>query len=180
MEQFFVILVVAVFGLLNWLAKQSASKTPPASRPKPLAPRPQGPPREQTEDEAMRKFFEALGIPQTPVPPPRNTPRPAAATQPRNPTLGRPVVAKAPPPIQPQAAPPRPQAPAAPAPPAPLAPVALPGAISDAYWQKSPSGAPSDPSDAAANIRSLLASPASIRSAVILREVLGPPLSMQA
>ena len=181
MEQFFVLLVVGVFAFLNWLVKQSGSKPPQQGAPRRPPPRPVGPPREpsqeSSQEEEMRKFFEALGVPQTPRAPTRTAPRPAV--QPAAPARGRSLAPRPAPAVQREApilqAPP---SPAATQPPQPV-PAVPPGAISDAYWQKTPSDAAPEPLDAAANIRSLLKSSQSIRAAVILREVLGPPLSMR-
>jgi hypothetical protein len=171
MEQLFIILIAVVIGLLKYLAKRS-DQPPDNSRPNRPASRPAGSARPETEDEAMKKFFEALGIPKGGYPP--QSPGPIST---RGPSLGRSVIAKkAPAPIQkelPKAIPTTP-----PRPPAAV-PDTLPGGISDAYWQKPPAESTAVPADAAANVRALLTSPASVRSAVILREILGPPRSLQ-
>ena len=92
-------LIVAAFGLINWLfGKLKGAEKPPD----PMAPhdrqvgRPI--PAQPSEDERMRKFLEALGIPADASPSPRPAPRPAAP---------RPVVQRprrtlpAPPPLPP-------------------------------------------------------------------------------
>ena len=190
MEQLFVLLVVAVFAWLNWLVKRGASKQPPPStrgqppaRPimrRPAA-RPVGPPREEADD-SVRDLLEALGIPKTSLPPPpsRGTPpvfqprpRPAAPAIPAPAARTAPTLTPVPVPPSipiveiPDPAPvPAALAPAVPGP-SSIGPLVVP----DAYAQTLP--------PAAANIRLLLKTPGSIRSAIILREVLGPPLSLQ-
>nr|MDQ3315335.1 hypothetical protein [Verrucomicrobiota bacterium] len=78
MENIFFLVLVAVVGLLRWAMQaaetkrnaeaQKRSDTPPPNAPIVRAP-------VQSEEERVRKFFEALGVPSTSAPPPRVQPR---------------------------------------------------------------------------------------------------------
>src|SRR5687768_11900648 len=72
-----VLVVMAVIAFVGWLSNklQSSQNTPPPGVPKPGAPR-RGP--AESEEERMRRFLEALGIPSdtAPPPPPRQKPLP--------------------------------------------------------------------------------------------------------
>ena len=77
-------LIMVAFGLINWLLgkMKSAGKPPDASAPsgrevgRPIPP-------QQSEDERMRKFLEALGIPSDAPAPQRPAPPVALPPQPR-------------------------------------------------------------------------------------------------
>jgi len=168
MQQLFVLLVVAVFAYLNWMVKQGGSKPP--QQPRPPA-RPAGPPR---ENDPLKELYEALGVPRDIYAPPT-----AKVLRPRIPPAARPAAKKTLLPEQP--ARPVPAAPGLPTPPSvpDAAPVPVSGPISDSFWRKTPAGIAPGVADATLDIRSLLKSPQSIRAAIILREVLGPPRSMQ-
>ncbi len=96
-------LIIAAFGLINWLlGKMKNAENPPD----PLAPhdrqagRPAAP--QPTEDERMRKFLDALGIPSDAPQPERPAPPIAAPPQPR-PVFHRPKRSvPAPPPLPPR------------------------------------------------------------------------------
>ena len=100
-------LIMAAFGFISWVFGKIKSAEKP---PDPMAPhdrqvgRPI--PAQPSEDERMRKFLEALGIPADAAPSPRPAPRPAPAL----PAAPRSVVQRprrtlpAPPPLPPRRA----------------------------------------------------------------------------
>ena len=81
MENIFFLILVAVVGLIRWLSQAAENKKnaeaekrgsiAPGQPAETLAPR--GAP--QTEEERIRKFLEALGVPTSSDPPPRVQPR---------------------------------------------------------------------------------------------------------
>lgn len=205
MENYLFLILVAVVGVIRWLMQaaennknaeaqkrdQSAPSAAPSSAPKRAAP--------QSEEERVRKFFEALGVPTSETPPPRvqpraPTPKPARQDrkfQPVDPfpvpsgraaeKSPRPIVA-APPPLPPVAVPP----------PIKIKPLAAeeirPVAVPDP-WAVLPSGfdlpawGAADPSAKSDSDRGALtarlASPQGLRDAIILREIFGPPRGLQ-
>src|SRR6187455_1486391 len=79
MEQIFFLVLVAVVGLLRWLSQAAEKKrNEEAARGTEQAPagRETAVPRApvQTEEERIRKFMEALGMPTSQAPPPQRTP----------------------------------------------------------------------------------------------------------
>ncbi len=79
MEQIFFLILVAVVGLLRWLSQAAERKrNEEAARSTGQAPAsgetsvPRAP--VQTEEERIRKFMEALGMPTSQAPPPQRTP----------------------------------------------------------------------------------------------------------
>jgi hypothetical protein len=202
MEQLVFILVVAVISLINWLLKRKAEQDKQSSAPlapPPPAQRPAGGPLRSPEDdeqERLRKFLEALGVPQ--APPPRQPPPPVRQPPPVPPTPRR---MAAPPPARPMAAPVQPRRPhrtVVVSPPEKaeqdkglvIAPLMAPGRMSQgatALGEVAPAmvvtthehsalataGAP------AADLRAALASHEGLRAAVLAREILGPPRGLQ-
>ncbi|SRR5579862_435501 len=153
MEQVFILIVVGLFALLNKMLKQG-EKGPPTP-PRRMMTRPPVSPQSRPEQDSMKSLLEALGLPSEHPPSkamPPLVPRRATASR-------KPAPAPRQQPVRPVSAPPV----VAPIPAATAAPVP----------------AVAEPVDAAANIRLLLKSPDSIRSAIILREILGPPRCMQ-
>lgn len=99
------LVIMLVFGLINWVANKikegKAPPQPPQRRESQPGPRPMAsaPPSRNAEEERMRRFLEALGVPQDeapapPPPPPRPAPLPVAPP-PRKPVVTR----TAPPPL---------------------------------------------------------------------------------
>jgi len=96
-EQLIVILVVAVIALVKWALKNAGevqggdadeSRNTPEREQRPPPPRSLRPgtesmAREESEEEKMRRFMEALGLPQSSPPPPmrKPTPKPAPAAE---------------------------------------------------------------------------------------------------
>lgn len=194
MEQLFVLLVFGAIALAKWAIERAGSGTD-AAPPKP--PRAGGPavrrtPAANSEEERMRKLMEALGVPPGNVPPRRVAPRAQTPERPLAPVrppaspmydIGprprrrsipaeaapvRPrevVVVQAPPPV---AAPARPAAPAPES--APLEPAVAEFLQTETI--QTPFPAVRSP---AADVRALLRTNATLRDAIVLREVLGPP-----
>ncbi|MEY2558991.1 MAG: hypothetical protein QOE34_2416 [Verrucomicrobiota bacterium] len=174
-----IILIAVAVGLLRWLSqKKDASKdesTKPEAEPPPI---PRGG-ETQTEEERVRRFLDALGQPAGSKPPPRVAPK--RPTQPRLfPTL---------PPLT--TVPPPPPAPAVAAPP-PLpiqrriftpAPVLDPGFevhdIAQASRNSPAGGPPTVTVLEQQSVISGLGSMQGLRNAIILREIFGPPRSLQ-
>jgi hypothetical protein len=76
------LVVMLVFGLINWLANKAKEGKAPPPRPN-APPRPSVPQSGDPEAERMRRFLEALGVPsdatEAPAPPVARTPMPRPA-----------------------------------------------------------------------------------------------------
>ena len=187
-------LIMVAFGLINWLLgkMKSAGKPPDTSAPsgrevgRPIPP-------QQSEDERMRKFLEALGIPSD-APAPQ---RPALPPQPR-PIVQRPKRAvPAPPPLPPRRVPQSLDEADAPTQSAATVeaghlvthelvdfdtvsshvsaiPLALARTASVAEVVDAPKSSALNLS-----LHAALRSPVELRSALLLREILGPPRGLQ-
>lgn len=192
LEQLVIILIVGAVAFIKWAISQSNeenNETPIERAPRPTA---MNAPRrftseaaKESEEERMRKFLEALGIPQT-SPPPKKITRPEQA-----------------PPIPKRSSPPTPSA-KKPAPKKEVQPIPTPPAMQEMPEMPEPTPSFSDelppvlpvlamaetqvptsqPSAKPTSvefggIRDLLKAPDSLRKAVVLREILGPPKAMQ-
>lgn len=193
MNDIVVFLILAGIALVfKWLGSASESETPPtnsSSAPNDApSPRPTERPPAESEQERIRRFLEALGAPPGSAPPPPVGPRPAPQrrvvtpraqtppkvkrgwAQPLPPlvTIPEPVAGPAFPPPAPVS---RPISPpivtVAPPPAPPLVPLVRPGVF--------PAASPRPP----LSLGELLRSAGSARQAIVLREVLGPPRSLQ-
>ena len=182
-----IIILIVVAAILRWLYEKSqASKDEPQRPVESKRPIPRAAP--DTEEERIRRFLEALGQPtvappQSPKVAPKPPPPPRRTILPQ-PTLHRlPPLTTVPPPLPP---------------PAPEIPRAMPPLIEQRVFQPSiakesmfevqdlgleslqdlsPEGR-----RAAARQRALipdLTSPQSLRSAIVLREIFGPPRGLQ-
>lgn len=169
MENIWFLVLVAVVGVIRWaLQRAEARKNQQAARenePAPTSPLPRAP--AETEEERMRRFFEALGVPKGESPPRKVvTPRapkkilpvdpfpiPRAATPP-------PVVAQDPTVVIPPVSP-------APAP----APIPQKPVVAETT--------PEQADEPVAGFAARLANADALRDAIILREIFGPPRSMQ-
>jgi hypothetical protein len=194
-DNLLVVLLVVGFSLLKWLAgkvseankdSQSAGTKPTAAPP----PIPRGP--VETDEQNIRKFLDALGQPAGSSPPsvtrrtyqkpPFASPLPPLTTKPpelpKRIALSRqitqspyeqktfkPKAAEASFEVQPATA----TAPSAPPP-----PIKSPVEAYAAATSPTPAPARSE-----TNIIALLRSPSGLRNAIILREILGPPRSLQ-
>ncbi len=186
-------LVVVVFGFINWVAgKLKGEATPPATtRPAPTAP-----PRAGTnsEEERMRKFLEALGVPAETAPAPtRPIPRqppplpPAPPKRVARPARARPA-AEAPPPVMRERSLDEDPKPTLPVEQIHIADLVVPTFAEFATVSSSIGAIPMErPAAVAAAagptaaelVRQNLRSPEQLRSAFLLREILGPPRSLQ-
>ena len=179
--------LVAFIALVRWLiskAKSQAQNTQPETQdaPAPVPPTPARPiPRggeTQTEEERIRRFLEALGQPAGTTPP-KVTPRPRPVVPKIFPQL--PPLKTAPPPLPVQKA-----ARVVPPPPLPaeITTVRSLGAdyqVQD-FQRQTSSEPPSNqraPVGPGAIARIKLGTPQDLRTAIVLREIFGPPRSLQ-
>ena len=186
----FILLMVGV-GLLRLLAKKAGGRTEeePDSSPEKETPPPLPRQTEQTDEERIRKFLEALGQPTSSKPPPPVRPRPVAPTVPEFQRQQ----------VEPAAQAARPRKLLNPLPPLTTAPprrVTMPRPTAPSY--EATSATMPDPTPppmtktpvetyavatsgpAAADITRLLGSRDDLRRAIILREVFGPPRGLQS
>jgi hypothetical protein len=170
-----ILILIAVVTLIRWLvekAKTSSQKTP-SPPPPPNAPVPRGS-ETQTEEERIRRFMEALGQKPGSTPPSKVMPRRQPTILPRVPQLKT-----VPPPLS--------KKPAAP-PPLPVEISTIPSAtfsaadfqVREVARQTSSEPAP-EPKERAAGFpgRVKLGTPQDLRTAIVLREIFGPPRSLQ-
>ena len=189
MNDTLIFLVLGALALIfKWLTRQASDDS---EKPEPRPPDEKAPPRgaPQSEEERIRRFLEALGAPPGTRPPPPVRPRrvvtPATRpaqkpqvrrswVQPLPPLVTTPDVGPPPPmpasfePTATEAAPPPVITVPIPQIDTPSAPPLLPRAVA--------SRRPAPPQ----SLGALLRGRASLRRAVILREVLGPPRGLQA
>jgi hypothetical protein len=219
MEQIFFLILLAVIGLIRWLSqvaedRKNAQAERQAGKPSANVPTPVTRAPAQTEEERIRKFMEALGVPTSSAPPPPVQPRPAErkAAQPDRKFL--PVDPFPVPQMRrPQALPPVVVAPpVTQAPPAPATPPPLPTRETTVFAEPVRSPAAQHASSAAFEVQDLdaaaaedqarnrglttgvraaksaqdvtsvaarLANAQGLRDAIVLREIFGPPRSMQ-
>ena len=200
---FLLFIAVAIFFQLltraaNKAGRRGGDDPNRRSTPLPQTPRAAREPLEQTEEDRVRKFLEALGQPTTSKPP-----SPAA----QHPTYEKPVVlpkrvfqnpyqlpplTTRPPDwqsaetsspreqpasernvVQPKADAPAFEAVEGPPPLPPIAEVAVAGSL------PTPTQLSAKPVETKTNVRSLLTTPSGLRDAIILREIFGPPRSLQ-
>jgi len=177
-----ILIIVIAAALLRWLSQRSRAENQDSERPTiPDEPTPRGG-ETQTEEERIRRFLEALGQPAGSRPPQKVVPK--RETRPSVfPNL--PPLTTAPPPL------PGPPTPAArPPPPLPiLQRVFTPAPVQEAGFEVRDLGAQTSGDSvpgarsAAAEQRSFsarLRSPQGLRDAIILREIFGPPRSLQS
>jgi hypothetical protein len=177
-----IILIAIAVGLLRWLSQKGEAakkESQQSDSPPPTQPIPRD--DSQTEEERIRRFLEALGQPKGSTPPPKVAPK--QKTQPRIfPTL--PPLTSVPPPL-----PPSPVFTAQTPPPLPMQRrVFTPAVVQEMSFEVRDIGAPiasdlsADSSRAATKQQGLmikLASAQGLRSAIVLREIFGPPRSLQ-
>jgi hypothetical protein len=176
-----IILIVVAAALLRWLSQRSRAEDQDSERPTaPGEPIPRGS-ETQTEEERIRRFLEALGQPAGSRPPkkvaPKREPRPSVFSE-------LPPLTTVPPPlpVSPPLATPAP-------PPLPIRRVFTPAPVQEASFEVRDLGAQissdlvPESRRSTAEQQSLsvkLRSPQGLRDAIILREIFGPPRSLQA
>lgn len=184
MSHFIVLIILGVIGLINYLVRLSASNPQkPGGGPRPSNyPRPQRPAQtaRTDDDERLRKFMEALGVPAASTLAPRKIVRPQQV-QPRV----QPVVRKQPPrqvytPPPPVSAQIGYQTEAVES----QTPVSTGYEVATSTQAPRMAGItppiPAGATPVGAELKSLLKSSSSIRAAILLREILGAPKGLQA
>lgn len=176
----FILLVIAA-SIIRWLWQKSQAEKENADRPVvPDQPIPRGG-ESQSEEDRIRRFLEALGQPPGTAPPPKVAPR--RRVEPTVfPTL--PPLTTVPPPLPPSPAPVS-QAP-------PLLPMAerifQPTIVQETAFEVRDLSTQTSTGPFAergrmdaeqSSLRSKLATPQGLRTAIILREIFGPPRSLQ-
>ncbi len=196
MNDLLIFLVLAGIALIfRWLSGQGAQDSEKQGSPSPNE-RPERPPAE-SEEERVRRFLEALGVPPGSAPPPPVHPRPTTArrvvtpSQPKVPTkVKRSWVQPLPPlvttPKEVTYPPARPPAPAPPppivlAPPPPVV-IAAPAPATISPRRATSATPQAAPVSAATrgSLGAILRARGSVRQAIMLREILGPPRGLQA
>jgi hypothetical protein len=173
------ILIIVAVTLIRWLAQKAKTTQTPKPDAPPSRPIPRGG-ESQTEEERVRKFLEALGQPPGSMPPKVATRR--REVQPR--IFPLPPLTTAPPPLsQPSAT--RPSMP----PPLPLKvtpfkpATALEGGfeVHEVARQTSSEPVPEIRRELSSrqNLRVNLTTSSGLRDAIVLREIFGPPRSVQ-
>src|SRR5690242_17855407 len=174
---FLLFIAVAIFFQLLTRAvnkgRRSGDSNRPSTSPRQTPPSPRR--LEETEEDRVRKFLEALGQPTSSNPPP---PRPVM----RRRVYGNPVVLPRPARLVFSPLPPLTARP----PDLPLPPeVAIPESATPPFAPV-PDAGPTQPvaqvskiPEATTDLRTLLKTSAGVREAIILREIFGPPRSMQ-
>ena len=176
-----VVLIIAVVALVRWLLQAKSAARDTETPPPPSEPIQRGS-ETQTEEERIRRFLEALGRPAGSAPPKKVTPRPRQVAPQIFPPLPR--LKTSPPPL-----PEEPSIPAPTPPPLPLE-LASPRALStlEAGFEvrdlaRQTSGEPPPESPRASGFRFdprvKLGTPQDLRTAIVLREIFGPPRSLQ-
>ena len=178
-----VLLLIVLITLVRWLVAKAKSQTQDTQTP--TAPPPAEPisrgSEVQSEEERIRKFLEALGQPAG-TPPPKVTPRPRPVAPKIFPRL--PPLKTVPPPLPPELS-----RPVATPPPLPVermaspSPTALESGFEVRDLARQTSNEPQTESRRPAALRMdqriKLGTPQDLRTAIILREVFGPPRSLQ-
>ena len=195
----FLFLIFFAVAILFQLLARAASKT--GRRPggdsnrrsisRPQTPRPVSRQAEETEEDRVRKFLEALGQPTSSKPPPPVATRPTyqkpivlPRVEPRR--VSRPVLSPLPPLtarppesererriFQPRSETPAYESQASPP---PLAPISQ----AEVLAASKPAASPAiSKSEAKIDLAMLLRSPSGLRDAIVLREIFGPPRSLQ-
>lgn len=194
----FLIYVIAIVAFVAKALRKARGKdmldggNPPATSSRPRYNPPRRMVAEESEQERLRKFMEALGVPTT-VETPRKIERPPQPAPRVRPAV---KIETPKPPYVPKAATPPPapvprdepefspyEQPPAPAPPSAEEAAAVFKTLSVARPEKSvASSAETGVVGVAglADLQSLLKSPASARAAMVLKEILGPPRSLQS
>lgn len=184
LDQPWIILLIVVASIVRWIwQKAQEAKDEPQRPDVPDQPIPRAS-ETQSEEDRIRRFLEALGQPAGTAPPPKVAPKRRVAPPIFSPL---PPLTTVPPPLPPEPLP----VPAAPAPP----PLPMPERIfkpalvqeSDFEVREVVKQASSEalpyrrpvPAELS-SVHAKLASPQDLRDAIILREIFGPPRSLQS
>ena len=174
------LLLIAFIALVRWLvskAKGQAQDTQTPTESPPAQPIKRGG-STQSEEERIRKFLEALGQPAGTTPPPKVTPRRRQA-QPRIFPKLPPLTTSPPPfPQTPVMPPPLPVESTPPAP-RPTAPVFEVQDIARQRRRETPVELPRR-ATARFDLRTRIGTPEDLRTAIVLREIFGPPRGLQS
>jgi len=192
MSDLIIFLVLAGIALVfRWLTSQAKEQSEDQTSPPPNEQRSRSPIETDSsnEEERVRKFLEALGVPQGTTPPPPVKPRPVTPRRVTTPTPAQPArkvrrslvqplppLVTTPPPAQASGLEAMAPFEAAPPPPLPAAEKAPVAGTPLVVRQRSSGGVVPLPANPLAT---LLRSRDSVRQAVILRELLGPPRGLQ-
>ena len=208
MEHIFFLALLAVVGLIRWLSQVAEERKNKEAAKRTAGPAPNAPiqrAQPDTEAERVRKFMEALGVPTTSAPPPP-PPQQPAPPPPRKPKVMPVDPFPVPRPFRTERLPVPTAAPPASPPPLPPPPHAVPTVTSAPPPLPSPARkrvVEVDPYDvdrqigdedeslvqpgqlakgragAARGLATRLATSQGLREAIVLREIFGPPRSMQ-
>jgi hypothetical protein len=182
LENPIILIIVIAAAVLRWLWQRSQVENQDSERPVvPGEPVPRGG-ETQTEEERIRRFLEALGQPATSTPPRKVTPKRVVETLRRlsEPTL--PPLVTVPPPL-PSAPISAPLPPPIPIPPM-EEPLFKPAIVQEAGFEVRDLSVPTSsdlisPVTGSQNFLLQLRSAEGLRNAIVLREVFGPPRSLQ-
>lgn len=188
LDQLIFILLIALAGLFRLLTSKSTTRPNQSEPPRrsTTPPRTNHSPPAESDQERIRRFLEALGQPTSSTPPAPIAPRPTYTKPivlPRAPSIGSPLPPlKTRPPDLPKERPttlPR-QISAAKPPPVTIPPVEPPAfEVHTALSAETPVEVRAETGDSATDLAQLLGSTSALRNAVVLREIFGPPRSLQ-
>lgn len=173
-----VLVLLVVVTLVRWLVSKAKSSEQDAQPPEapPSAPVPRG--DTQSEEQRIRKFLEALGQPAGNAPPPKVIPRQRTVIPKIFPSL--PPLKTAPPPLPVEAPPVFVAPPPLPAQAASARPVEADFQVQDFARQTSSEPPPETRRSGARSFgRIKFGTPQDLRTAIVLREIFGPPRSLQ-
>jgi hypothetical protein len=181
------IAMAALFRLLMSKARDSTRKPPPRSTSLPRTNQPRS--STESDQERIRRFLEALGQPTSSTPPAPIAPRPTyqkPIVLPRAPSIGSPLppLTTRPPDLPGEMPPPLPrQVSPVKSPPASVPAVAPPVFEVHTSVAAAADTTPVQPTlesaESSVDLVNLLGSPSALRNAIILREIFGPPRSLQ-
>lgn len=184
LDQPWIILLIIAASIVRWLWQKAREAKDEPQRPDvPDQPIPRAS-ETQSEEDRIRRFLEALGQPPGTAPPPKVAPKRRVAPPIFSPL---PPLTTVPPPLPPE---PPPVAVAPAPPPLPMAErIFKPALVQETGFEvrdvaKQTTSEPSLYSRPApaelSSVRAKLASPQGLRDAIILREIFGPPRSLQS
>ena len=179
--------MAALFRFLLSKARDSTGKPPPGSTSLPRTNQPRS--ATESDQERIRRFLEALGQPTTSTPPAPIAPRPTYQKPIVLPHVGPfqsplPPLTTRPPDLPTELAPPLPRQVS----PVKSPPASVPAAVPPVFEvhtsvataaDPTPVRSTLEPAESPVDLVSLLGSASALRNAIILREIFGPPRSLQ-